>query len=161
MTVDRAIPARVSSHDAATGECVLAGGVYFLVCCELRASGALSWWIVSRPPWLGAPLFGTNEAQLARAHAHGLVRVVAVEEEEAIIELLDVGRGPLHRYFAVEVVDDHDGGSVWYPEEDYMEREDAEVLAVKLSRSRENRSARVLEVHAVVVQSYEDGKVKA
>lgn len=159
MTDEREIPTRVSSHDAATGERVLAGGVYFLVCRELRESRALSWWMVSRPPWLGAPLFGTNEAQLARVHAHGLVRVVVVEDEEAIIDPLDVGKELASRYFAVEVCDDHDGGSVWYPEEDYMDRDDAVALAEELSRSRENRVARVLEVHTVVVRQYVNGEV--
>ena len=63
----------------------------------------------------------------------------------------------LTTYFSVEVCDDHDGGSVWIVEEDYMEHDDAEELAAKLSRIRDNQVARVRKVVSEVVSDFEWG----
>lgn len=62
-------------------------------------------------------------------------------------------------YFAVSVRDDHDGGSVWYVDEDYIEeRTEAEELAVKTSLKRENGSARLLKVTAEVAGEFFEGR---
>lgn len=65
--------------------------------------------------------------------------------------------GPLG--FAVEVCDDHDGGSVWIIEEEFLEtREEAEELAAKLSLRRDNGLARVTEVYRQPSAEYRHGK---
>ena len=61
-------------------------------------------------------------------------------------------------YFTVEVCDDHDGGSVWMPEEDYMEQDDAERLAKKLSETRDNKVSRVMKVEAAVFSCFAEGE---
>lgn len=49
--------------------------------------------------------------------------------------------------FGVEVCDEHDGGSVWISEEEFIEtREEAEELALKVSAKRDNGLARFVEV---------------
>jgi hypothetical protein len=60
-------------------------------------------------------------------------------------------------HYSVSVRDDHDGGSVWYVEEDYMDEEDATELAKKLSCSRDNRAARVNRVESSVVATWDHG----
>lgn len=63
------------------------------------------------------------------------------------------------KYFAVEVCDDHDGGSVWYVDEDYIQdRTEADELAAKKSKTRENKVARVLAVNSRVEMSFFDGE---
>lgn len=63
------------------------------------------------------------------------------------------------RHFTVEVCDDHDGGSVWILDEDYMtDREEADELAVKRSRQRDNRLSRVRVNDSRVVAEFRDGE---
>lgn len=58
--------------------------------------------------------------------------------------------------FAVEVCDDHDGGSVWISEEEFIEtKEEAEELSKKLAGKRDNGLARVMEVRRKVVVMHE------
>lgn len=62
-------------------------------------------------------------------------------------------------YFSVSVRDDHDGGSVWYVDEDYIEEQsEAEELAVKTSEKRDNGLARVSKVCPEVVAEFFKGK---
>lgn len=70
------------------------------------------------------------------------------------------GHGPeANTYYQVEVCDDHDGGSVWIVEEDYMpDQSDAAELAQKFSRIRDNKSARVRKVVTEVVLELQDGE---
>ena len=60
-------------------------------------------------------------------------------------------------YYSVEVCDDHDGGSVWYVEEDYLDKQDADELAQKLSQARENHVARVRRVVSEVSETWDHG----
>lgn len=60
--------------------------------------------------------------------------------------------------FGVEVLDDHDGGSVWISEEEFLDGEDARKLARKLSLTRDNRIARLVEVTRKPVLAFRDGK---
>lgn len=61
--------------------------------------------------------------------------------------------------FGVEVCDDHDGGSVWMVEEDLIDdRGDAEALAAKRSKSRDNERARVTVVTRRVVAEFRRGE---
>ncbi|HEY3493800.1 MAG TPA: hypothetical protein VGK73_03905 [Polyangiaceae bacterium] len=57
-------------------------------------------------------------------------------------------------YFNVEVCDDHDGGSVWYVDEDYMEEGDAIELAKRTAKKRANGLARVNRCVTEVVAEY-------
>jgi hypothetical protein len=62
-------------------------------------------------------------------------------------------------YYSVEVRDDHDGGSVWYVDEDYMETlEDARELAIRRSLGRDNGLARVKKVTSELVAEFKDGE---
>jgi hypothetical protein len=62
-------------------------------------------------------------------------------------------------WWNVEVRDDHDGGSVWYVHEDYLDtRDGAEDLAARVSRVRDNKAARVTQVTATVLATFDDGK---
>lgn len=61
--------------------------------------------------------------------------------------------------FGVEVCDDHDGGSVWLIEDEWFEmREEADELAAKYSRVRDNEAARVVQVTRRVVADYRGGE---
>ncbi len=59
-------------------------------------------------------------------------------------------------HYAVEVRDDHDGGSVWYIEEDFCEtlvEAEEDAARISLKRPRFNGVARVIKVtHETVVQ---------
>ena len=60
--------------------------------------------------------------------------------------------------FAVEVCDDHDGGSVWISDEEFLEtREEAEELAAKRSLQRDNGIARVVEVRRRIDSFFREG----
>jgi hypothetical protein len=71
--------------------------------------------------------------------------------------MFDPNNPDRHSYYCVEVRDDHDGGSIWIIEEDYLDRQDATELAEKLSRTRDNHVARVRRVTAVTVDEWESG----
>jgi hypothetical protein len=93
-----------------------------------------------------------------------------VEERDKLVEERDSAmalyRGMLTGFgevcFGVEVCDEHDGGSVWYSEEEFIEtREEADDVALRLRGKRDNGLARVVEVRRRVVGDvgvYRSGK---
>lgn len=61
-------------------------------------------------------------------------------------------------YFNVEVRDDHDGGSVWYIENDYIDNEEEAIeRATSASVKRDNGAARICKVTSVAVKEFKDG----
>ncbi len=64
-------------------------------------------------------------------------------------------------YFNVEVRDDHDGGSVWYIEIDFIDNEEeANDRAASISMHRDNNAARVCKVTSVPLRKFEFGYAK-
>jgi hypothetical protein len=64
-------------------------------------------------------------------------------------------------HYAVEVRDDHDGGSVWYIEEDYLPSEpDAVEQAMKIIETRNPPGVRVVKLSHEVVGTWSGGGTK-
>jgi hypothetical protein len=64
----------------------------------------------------------------------------------------------METYFRVDVLDDHDGGSVWIVHEDFINSfEEASNDAYELSRKRPNKVAKVVKITAEEIFYYENG----